>query len=85
MEEVENLILSHPNVKNVAIVAMPDPVFLERACAYVQPKDGAAITFKEITDFLLTKNIAKFKLPERLEVRLRISPSALRERYSRGT
>ena len=68
VEEVENLILAYPKVKNVAIVAMPDPVFLERACAYVIPKDGETITFKELTDFLLTKNIAKFKLPERLEV-----------------
>jgi 2,3-dihydroxybenzoate-AMP ligase len=68
VEEVENLILSHPRIKNVAIVAMPDPVFLEKACAYVISKDGETITFKEIIDFLLTKNIAKFKLPERVEV-----------------
>jgi 2,3-dihydroxybenzoate-AMP ligase len=68
VEEVENLILSYPKVKNVAIVAMPDPVFLERACAYVITKDGEELTFKELTNYLLTKNIAKFKLPERLEV-----------------
>lgn len=68
VEEVENLILSHPKVQNVAIVAMPDPVFLEKACAYVIPKEGQTIEFKELIDFLLTKNIAKFKLPERLEV-----------------
>jgi 2,3-dihydroxybenzoate-AMP ligase len=68
VEEVENLILSHPKVRNVAIVAMPDPVFLEKACAYVIPKEGQTIEFKEITNFLLAKNIAKFKLPERLEV-----------------
>lgn len=68
VEEVENLVLSHPKVRNVAIVAMPDPTFLEKACAYVIPKDGQTVTFKEIIDFLLAKNIAKFKLPERLEV-----------------
>jgi 2,3-dihydroxybenzoate-AMP ligase len=68
VEEVENLILSYPKVKNVAIVAMPDPVFMERACAYVMLKDGQSLTFKELSDYLLTKNIAKFKLPERLEV-----------------
>jgi 2,3-dihydroxybenzoate-AMP ligase len=68
VEEVENLILGYPKVKNVAIVAMPDPVFMERACAYVILKDGETMTFKELSDYLLTKNIAKFKLPERLEV-----------------
>lgn len=68
VEEVENLILSHPKVKNVAVVAMPDPVFLERACAYVILQDNETITFKDLIDYLLGKNIAKFKLPERLEV-----------------
>ena len=68
VEEVENLVLSYPKVKNVAIVAMPDPVFMEKACAYVIPKEGATITFRELIDYLLTKNIAKFKLPERLEL-----------------
>lgn len=68
VEEVENLILSYPKVKNVAIVAMPDPIFMERACAYVILKAGEAMTFKELSTYLLTKNIAKFKLPERLEV-----------------
>ncbi|ABC78921.1 2,3-dihydroxybenzoate-AMP ligase [Syntrophus aciditrophicus SB] len=67
VEEVEHLILSHPKVKNVAIVAMPDPVFVERACAWVIPKDGQTVTFKEICDFLQEQNIAKFKWPERME------------------
>jgi 2,3-dihydroxybenzoate-AMP ligase len=68
VEEVENFILSHPKVKNVAIVAMPDPVYLERACAYVILKDKETITFAELSSFLLGKKIAKFKLPERLEI-----------------
>ena len=34
-EEIENLILSHPAVQNVACVPMPDPVLGERMCAYV--------------------------------------------------
>src|SRR5205085_1942522 len=31
--EVEDLILAHPKVENVCIVAMPDAVYGERACA----------------------------------------------------
>jgi len=68
VEEVENMILAYSKVKNVAIVAMPDVMFVEKACAYVIPKDGETITFKELIDFLLSNNIAKFKLPERLEI-----------------
>ncbi len=67
-EEVENLILAHPKVENVCIVAMPDEVFGERACAFVQPKAGQTIGFRELIDFLAQKQIAKFKLPERLEL-----------------
>src|SRR5262249_9366838 len=67
-EEVENLILSHPGVQNVACVPMPDPVLGERMCACVIPRMGHALEMKELTEFLMTKEIAKFKLPERLEI-----------------
>jgi non-ribosomal peptide synthetase component E (peptide arylation enzyme) len=40
----------------------------ERTCAYVITKSGQEFTFKEMVDFLKSKNIAMFKLPERLEV-----------------
>jgi len=67
-EEIENLILSHPAVLNVACVPMPDPVLGERMCAFVIPKPGRTLTLKELTAFLLDKGLAKFKLPERLEL-----------------
>ncbi|MGA0949839.1 MAG: (2,3-dihydroxybenzoyl)adenylate synthase [Burkholderiaceae bacterium] len=66
-EEVENLILGHPSVQNVACVPMPDAKMGEKMCAYVIPKPGATLNLRQLTDFLLTKEIAKFKLPERLE------------------
>ena len=66
-EEVENLILGHPSVQNVACVPMPDANMGEKMCAYVIPKPGATLNLRQLTDFLLTKEIAKFKLPERLE------------------
>ncbi|TRZ94634.1 MAG: (2,3-dihydroxybenzoyl)adenylate synthase [Rhodocyclaceae bacterium] len=67
-EEVENLIFAHPNVKAVTLVAMPDPTFGEKACAFVITKDGRSMEFGELIDFLRQQNIASFKLPERLEV-----------------
>ncbi len=66
-EEVENLILGHPSVQNVACVPMPDANMGEKMCAYVIRKPGASLTLVELVEFLLTKEIAKFKLPERLE------------------
>src|SRR5262245_48093484 len=67
-EEIENLILQHPAVQNVACVPVPDPDLGERMCACVILRDGAGLTLKELVEFLKEKEIAKFKLPERLAV-----------------
>lgn len=67
-EEVENLIFGHPKVKAVTLVAMPDPVFGEKACAFVIPREGETLEFGELIAFLRSQKIASFKLPERLEV-----------------
>ncbi|WP_372659663.1 (2,3-dihydroxybenzoyl)adenylate synthase, partial [Hydrogenophaga sp.] len=67
-EEVENLILMHPAVQNVACVPMPDPAMGEKMCAFVVLKAGQALTLPDLVAFLQTHEIAKFKLPERLEV-----------------
>ena len=67
-DEVENLIMRHPAVESVCLVAMPDPVFGEKACAFVVVKPGQALSMAQLSAFLLDQQIAKFKLPERLEV-----------------
>jgi 2,3-dihydroxybenzoate-AMP ligase len=67
-EEIENLILSHPAVQNVACVAMPDPALGEKMCACVILRGGHSLTLEALVDFLGTREIARFKLPERLEV-----------------
>ena len=67
-EEVENIILQHPAVKNIACVPMPDERLGERMCAFVVTQKGRSVNFEELISFLQTKEIAKFKLPERLEL-----------------
>ena len=67
-EEVENLILQHPKVFQVSLVAMPDDTFGEKACAFVRPRADETLGFEEIIHFLRSKKIASFKLPERLEI-----------------
>jgi 2,3-dihydroxybenzoate-AMP ligase len=67
-EEVENLILAHPDVVNVACVPMPDDVLGERMCACVVLRPGAELDLAELVAFLVEFEIAKHKLPERLEV-----------------
>lgn len=67
-EEVENLILMHPAVQNVACVPMPDAAMGEKMCAFVILRAGASLTLQALVAFLATHEIARFKLPERLEV-----------------
>ncbi len=67
-EEVENHILAHRGVRAACVVAMPDAVYGEKACAFVLPQPGAALTFEELSVFLAGRGIARFKLPERLEI-----------------
>ena len=67
-EEIENLILSHPAVQNVACIPVPDPDLGERMCACAILRAGAALSLPELIAYLSQKEIAKFKLPERLEI-----------------
>ena len=64
-EEVENLILSHPAVLNVACVPYPDPVLGERMCACLVLRPGQSLSLEELVAFLRGFGIATFKLPER--------------------
>ena len=68
-EEVENLILRHKAVLNVACVPYPDPVLGERMCACVVLRPGcSALSLEDLVGFLRGFEIAAFKLPERLEL-----------------
>jgi 2,3-dihydroxybenzoate-AMP ligase len=67
-EEVENLILMHAAVVNVACVPMPDPMLGEKMCAFVILKPGRQLTLAALVEFLKAQEIARFKMPERLEI-----------------
>jgi 2,3-dihydroxybenzoate-AMP ligase len=66
--EIEGLLNEHPKVASVAIVGYPDREMGERCCAYVIPKAGQTFTLDEMVQFLKGKQLAMFKLPERLIV-----------------
>ena len=64
---IEGLIVAHPDVKVVAVIAMPDPLMGERVCAYIQPKAEAQLTFEGIIGFLKEKKASVLQFPERME------------------
>jgi len=88
--EVEEAMLQHPAIANVALVGLADPVVGERACAVIVPRDGVRITHEELYDFLTAeRKIAVWKVPERIEfvedlpltATGKIQKFALRDRY----
>lgn len=51
-KEVEDLLFEHPDVEDVAVVGMPDPVMVERICAYIVPaQSSAAPTINDVATF----------------------------------
>ncbi|GHF26374.1 2,3-dihydroxybenzoate-AMP ligase [Streptomyces mashuensis] len=67
-EEVENHILAHPAVHDVAVVSMPDAYLGERTCAYVVLRAGAGpLRPVEIKRFVRERGLAAFKVPDRVE------------------
>jgi len=67
--EIENLLFRHPLVKDVAIVAMPDPRLGERACAFVVTADGQEpLGFTAMQQYLAGARVSKYYWPERLEI-----------------
>ncbi len=67
-QEVENAILAHPKIAEVAVVGYPDEVLGERGCAFVVPVKGETVTLDELCTFLEEMGLAKYKFPEKLKI-----------------
>ena len=65
--EMENLMVTHPDIIAVAVVPMPDPEMGEKACAYVKLKSGVKLDFEAIIGFLKDRGASVMQLPERIE------------------
>jgi acyl-CoA synthetase len=63
---VEEAVATHPAVALAAAVAMPDPVYGERVCVYVEPRPGAHLTLDELRAHLQARGTTREWWPERL-------------------
>ncbi len=66
--EVEEMLLRHPDVRDVATVAMPDARLGEKVCAFVVPRGGHVLDLDSLSRHCLAGGLARFKVPERLEL-----------------
>lgn len=66
--EIENALMQHPAVANVAIVGAPDADRGEMVVAFLVTSHGATFGMADMTDHLTTLGFARQKFPERLEI-----------------
>jgi acyl-CoA synthetase len=82
--QVEEEVSTHPGVALAAAVAMPDPVFGERVCVYVeQHRAMAPLTLPALCAHLEARGVGKELWPERVEVRDRL-PRSSGEKVAKG-
>ena len=67
-KEVEDLIVLHDKVADVAVIGLPDPDSGERVCAVVQVSGDQVVSFDEIIVHLRDRGLMTQKLPEQLEI-----------------
>lgn len=65
--EIEELLISHPKVVDVAVVGLPDEEMGERICACVILGDGETLNLEETREHFRALGVANFKCPERIE------------------
>ncbi|MFE9440675.1 long-chain fatty acid--CoA ligase [Streptomyces sp. NPDC006602] len=91
--ELENALMSHPDVAEAAVVAVPDDKWGERPLATVVLKEGSTADFESLRAFLAGEaHIAKWQLPERWSIVEAVPKTSvgkfdkkvLRKRYAEG-
>jgi acyl-CoA synthetase (AMP-forming)/AMP-acid ligase II len=65
-KEVEDLLSTHPDVLEAAIVAMPSDTTGEKGCAFVIPRGDARPDLRALVNFLDGAKLARQKFPEHL-------------------
>jgi fatty-acyl-CoA synthase len=66
-EEVEGVLYEHPDVKQVALVGVPDETYGEVPVAVVKTESGSTLDTEQVQDYL-TDKVAGFKIPRRVEL-----------------
>ncbi|MFF8591621.1 long-chain fatty acid--CoA ligase [Streptomyces sp. NPDC015220] len=91
--DLENALMSHPDVAEAAVVAVPDDKWGERPLATVVLKEGATAGFEALRAFLAEEGkIARWQLPERWTIIEAVPKTSvgkfdkkvLRRRYAAG-
>lgn len=66
-DEVELALAEHPKVRHAVVVGVPDPDWMERVVALVEPVEGAALTLPELQQHC-RRLLAGYKVPRGLVI-----------------
>jgi cyclohexanecarboxylate-CoA ligase len=74
--EIEDLIAAFPEVRQAAVIGVPDDRLGERGCACVVLEEGTNLDLDTMTSRLRARGLATYKLPERIEIVDRLPSTA---------
>jgi acyl-CoA synthetase (AMP-forming)/AMP-acid ligase II len=66
--EVENVLATHPEVADVAVIGIPDRSTGERVCAVVVPSTVAGVSLESLVQHCRSHGLSRYKHPEHLVV-----------------
>jgi cyclohexanecarboxylate-CoA ligase len=67
-KEVEDILVGHPGIAEVAVVGLPDDRTGERACAVIVPAAQWSPDVASLREFLEGHGVARFKAPEQVAI-----------------
>jgi len=67
-KEIEDILIDHPGIAEIAVVGLPDARTGERACAVIVPTDQSHPDVAGLRNFLQTQGVATFKAPEQVVI-----------------
>jgi long-chain acyl-CoA synthetase len=66
--EIEEVLYTHPNIQECAVIGVPDEAKGEVPKAFIVVKEGATLSEREVRDFC-KENLATYKIPKHIEFR----------------
>jgi acyl-CoA synthetase (AMP-forming)/AMP-acid ligase II len=67
-KEIEDILIGHPGIADIAIVGLPDARTGERACAAIVPTTAPGPDVAGLRSFLQERGVATFKAPEQVVI-----------------
>ena len=67
-KEIEDILIDHPGIAEIAVVGLPDTRTGERACAVIVPTDRSRPDVASLRSFLQAQGVATFKAPEQVVI-----------------